>query len=257
MRNEVTFFNDTSTAYRAEYAEETPDGYSFRVRRDKVLALLGAGNDRHMLDLASGPGIMIAGARAQHWSITCIDAAPAMIEIAKREAGNDPRVTCEVGDAYQLRFADGTFDALSAMGLIEYLDEEDTFLAEAARVLKPGGLCIITFPNVTSPWRLWNRVLMLLRFIVRPIKKLLGSPLHPVTHREYSIERACEIMSAHELEPVTVGYYNFRLIPYPIDRLFPRLTVRQSAMTERLDRTPLRFIGTGFIVAAHKSAPQR
>src|SRR3989338_1043389 len=103
MRTEVTFFNKTSADYRAEYERETPEGYSFRVRREKVLALLPAGTGKHILDLASGPGIMIKGLRAKGYRVTCVDAAPDMIAIAKKEAGSDTEVVCEVGDAYALR----------------------------------------------------------------------------------------------------------------------------------------------------------
>jgi SAM-dependent methyltransferase len=246
MRTEVSYFNDTSSSYLAEYGRETPEGYSFRVRRDKVLALLPNGASKKILDLASGPGVMIKGLRAKGYTVTCVDAAPDMIELAKKEAGDDPNVTCEVGDAYHLRFDDALFDAVTVMGLIEYLEDETAYLKETARVLKPGGTLIITVPNVWSPWRVWNRMLRGIRAFVRPSKAGL-------LHREYTRRGFGALLENTGFSVRAVRYYNFKLVPYPLDRFLPRLTVWQSALFEKLDRTPLRFLGTGFIVEAAKN----
>ena len=152
-RTEVAHFDATSEKYRAEYERNTPEGHSFRVRREKVLALLPDGKGKHALDLASGPGVMIRGLRAKGYRVTCVDASPEMVALAKKEAGGDPNVSCTIGDAYALPFAPDSFDVVTAMGLIEYLDDEERFLEELARVTVHGGTIIITFPNTWSPWR--------------------------------------------------------------------------------------------------------
>ena len=243
MRTEVTYFNDLSKTYQGWYSDETPEGYSFRVRREKVLDMLPDGEGLHLLDLACGPGIMIKGLRAKHYRVTAIDAAPDMVELAKKEAAGDPNVTCEVGDAYQLSVPDRAFDIVTAMGLIEYLDDEPRYLKETNRILKEGGTAIITYPNVWSPWRIWNRFL---RFVTRPGKKPL------LLHREYTVKRTLEQFRAHGFEPTRVVYYNFKLVPFPLDRLFPRFTVWTSKIFEHLDRSPLKFLGTAFIVEGTK-----
>ena len=51
MRPEVTYFNEISKSYRAEYDRETPEGYSFRVRRKKVLDMVEGGTA--VIDIAS------------------------------------------------------------------------------------------------------------------------------------------------------------------------------------------------------------
>ncbi len=243
MRTEVTYFNDMSKTYLGWYGDETPEGYSFRVRREKVLDMLPDGEGLHILDLACGPGIMIKGLRAKHYQVTAIDAAPDMVELAKKEAAGDPKVKCEVGDAYSLSVPDGAFDIVTAMGLIEYLDDEPRYMKETNRILKPGGTAIITYPNVWSPWRIWNRIL---RMITRPGKKPL------LLHREYTVKRTLEQFKAHGFEPTRVSYYNFKLVPFPLDRFFPRFTVWTSKIFEHLDRTPFKFLGTAFIVEGKK-----
>src|SRR5581483_4694519 len=103
MRKEVTYFNNKSKAYREEYDRVTPEGYSFRVRREKVLELTPAAKPgATAADIASGPGVMIPGLRAKGYKVTCLDAAPEMIERIKDEYPNLPDVTAMVGDAYEL-----------------------------------------------------------------------------------------------------------------------------------------------------------
>ena len=245
QRPEVTHFHDTSVPYAEEYGRETPEGFSFRIRREKVLAMLPDGEGKKILDLASGPGTMIKDLRARGYAVTCVDAAPGMIEIAKKVAGDDPMVTCEVGDAYALRFDSGTFDAVTATGLIEYLVDERKFLAEVARVVKTNGIAIITVPNVWSPWRLWNRVL-------RVGLRLFKNQSNGLLHREYTLRRVKSLLRDHGFKPEGVAYYNVKLVPLPFDRMFPTFTARFTGACEWLSNTPLKFLATGFIVRATK-----
>lgn len=245
-RTEVAHFDKTSAAYRKEYEQNTPDGYSFRIRREKVLSLLEDGHGKSILDLASGPGTMIKGLRALGYRVACVDAAPGMIELAKKEAESDPEVTCEVGDAYALRFPPASFDAVTAMGLIEYIRDESRYLTEMQRILKSGGVFIVTYPNLWSPWRLWNK---LLRALIRPFRSIKDDPL---LHREYTRKRATELLQKNGFTVERALYYNVKLIPFPFDRLFPVFTVHATRALEWLANTSLEWLGTGFILEARK-----
>lgn len=241
LRREVEYFDKKSIGYRKEYDRETPEGYSFRVRRDKVLTLVPEGTN--VLDIASGPGIMVRGLEARQCAITLIDAAPEMIACAKNEF---PHIRALVGDAYALPFGDSEFDVATAMGLVEYLEHEDTFYKETRRVLKQDGRLIVTFPNYWSPWRVFNRLALALLNLFRAKKDV------EITHREYTAQRAKKLLTENGFLPERIIYYNFKLIPYPLDHLFPRFTVFLSRIFEPLDRTPLAFFGTGFIVMARR-----
>lgn len=59
----------------------------------------------------------------------------------------------------KLPFTSGMFDIVFAGEAIEHTIDDDGFLKETYRVLKPGGLLILTTPNLLS---LGNRILMLL-----------------------------------------------------------------------------------------------
>jgi len=52
-----------------------------------------------------------------------------------------------VGNAFQLPFADETFDAIVVAEVLEHFPEPLQPLPEFARVLKPGGTLVVTTPN--------------------------------------------------------------------------------------------------------------
>jgi SAM-dependent methyltransferase len=58
-----------------------------------------------------------------------------------------PAVRYLRADALQMPFADATFDAVYAIEVLEHVPDERQLLAEAMRVLRPGGRLILTTPN--------------------------------------------------------------------------------------------------------------
>jgi SAM-dependent methyltransferase len=69
---------------------------------------------------------------------------------AMREAGEVPggaRARVVRGTAYDLPFADGTFDRVIAAEVLEHLPQDDRAMRELFRVLKPGGLIAVTVPR--------------------------------------------------------------------------------------------------------------
>ncbi|MFC1907532.1 methyltransferase domain-containing protein [Chloroflexota bacterium] len=64
-------------------------------------------------------------------------------------------------DKEDLPFEDNSFDAIFCGEVIEHLFDPDNLLDEVYRVLKPGGFCIITTPNLAG-WR--NRLVIIAGF---------------------------------------------------------------------------------------------
>ncbi|MEW6232043.1 MAG: class I SAM-dependent methyltransferase [Chloroflexota bacterium] len=59
----------------------------------------------------------------------------------------------QLGDAAHLPYADSSFDLVAVLDVIEHCDDDQLALSECQRVLRPGGLLVLTVP--AFPW-LWS-----------------------------------------------------------------------------------------------------
>jgi ubiquinone/menaquinone biosynthesis C-methylase UbiE len=59
-----------------------------------------------------------------------------------------------VGSVFEIPFDDGRFDAVTMLELVEHITPARQHLAihEIARVLRRGGICVISTPNLTRWW---------------------------------------------------------------------------------------------------------
>jgi len=88
------------------------------------------------LDVASGPGYLAARAAERGAVSTAVDFSPAMIEKGRALY---PGVTFQPGDAQDLPFADGSFDAVGMNFGMLHLGQPEVAMREAYRVLASGG----------------------------------------------------------------------------------------------------------------------
>jgi 2-polyprenyl-6-hydroxyphenyl methylase / 3-demethylubiquinone-9 3-methyltransferase len=92
-----------------------------------------------VLDIGCGGGFLSNYLAGAGFTVTGLDAAAESLAIARRHDATG-RVCYVMGDAYRLPYADGAFQAACAMDFLEHVDEPGLVVAEAARILQPGGL---------------------------------------------------------------------------------------------------------------------
>ena len=101
-----------------------------------LLDAAAVGPGVRVLDVATGPGYVAAAAAGRGATVVGIDFSAAMLAEARR---HHPEIEFQAGDAEALSFPDATFDAVvMSFGLL-HLGHPDQALAEAHRVLRPGG----------------------------------------------------------------------------------------------------------------------
>ena len=101
-----------------------------------------------LLDIGTGTGRIIEMLASHAERIEGIDASREMLAIARSRLQAAGLGHCGVrqGDMYQLPFAAGSFDAVTIYQVLHYADRPAAAVAEAARMLRPGGrLAIVDF----------------------------------------------------------------------------------------------------------------
>ena len=93
------------------------------------------------LDLGCGTGATAARLARLGIHMTLVDSSSAMLDIAKRtarEAGVDGRIALNHGDAAQVAnlFRAGSFDVVLCHNILEYVDDPNSVLSAAARMMR-------------------------------------------------------------------------------------------------------------------------
>lgn len=110
------------------------------VQRDALLDGLSRAERpvRHVVDAGGGSGRAASALVAPDRQVTVVDVSDGMLARA-RGRGLD----CVQGDAGRLPLADESVDAVTVVDALHHMPEQTTVLAEAGRVLAPGGVLVI------------------------------------------------------------------------------------------------------------------
>ena len=100
-----------------------------------------------VLDLGCGTGATLTSLGPGRWTVG-MDLSPEAIAFCRKR--RIPRLVRSPAEAIPVR--DSEFHAVLALDLIEHTEEDRRVLAEAVRVLRPGGVLILTVPACPGLW---------------------------------------------------------------------------------------------------------
>jgi ArsR family transcriptional regulator len=101
--------------------------------------LLGLARLGSVLDVASGDCAIAELVAPRARGVTCTDISATVLAAGRRRLAHLPHVSFRRGDMHALPFRDASFDHVLMLACLGYADDPPKAIAEAARVLKPGG----------------------------------------------------------------------------------------------------------------------
>jgi SAM-dependent methyltransferase len=114
-------------------------GYFYRMYRAEVLARVDGVAGKDILEVGCGEGMMFDGTAT----------SPVQMDVSitrvSRASGKCRFLLC--ADGYDLPFRDASFEVVLLIAVLEHTREPQRILAEARRVLKPGGRAVMVVPN--------------------------------------------------------------------------------------------------------------
>ena len=99
-----------------------------------------------LLDIGTGTGRLLELLAPRTERALGVDASREMLALARArlsERGLADRCTVRQADMYRLPLADRSFDAVTLQMVLHYAEDPAAALAEAARVLRPGGVLLV------------------------------------------------------------------------------------------------------------------
>lgn len=109
---------------------------------------------RRLLDVGCGSGAFLDTARAATGcEVHGVDISTHAVQTARTLYGVD----VFEGPITEARFADGSFDAITAWWYLEHIANPNEAVAAMSRLLKEGGTCVLGVPNFDSAFARWFR----------------------------------------------------------------------------------------------------
>ena len=135
--------------YSAEESELSIFAYHFLRRREIVLKRISAHpikGDASYLDAGCGPGAYSDALLNMGYEVYGFDQSSEMVKkaIGNVKSERKDHAHIDVGSLDNISFDDNSFDVLTNIAVLMYVSDPQKCISEMARVLKPGGLGVIT-----------------------------------------------------------------------------------------------------------------
>ena len=203
---------------------ELEDSYWWFVARRRLvcglIARYAAASNLKILDAGAGTGALMQSLanRGEVWG--CDTSAVALEFCRKR--GLERLVQCSVE---QMEFADASFDVVTSLDVIEHVGDDRQAVGEMYRVLRPGGLGVMTVPALKFLWSPHDEILGHLRRYHRgALRRMLRAAGFKELRLTYVVSLLMPLMVAHRwwLRIAGRGAPRIGITPVPVcvDRLF-------------------------------------
>lgn len=115
-----------------------------RLRYENLVNRIQACNKNgRLLDVGCGVGHFLCVARENQWHVTGVEVSKGACEIAQEIFG----LNIFLGELPALNFKSESFDAVTMLESIEHIEKPGLYLKEIYKLLRKGGLLVISTPN--------------------------------------------------------------------------------------------------------------
>ena len=226
MDGQEFFSKVSSTYYQETFGDQrTLSAFGRASRTDRVLRTL------HRLlkpasvvaDIGCGPAQLSFPLLDRGHEYIGIDPNPEMYSPTAGRLRPNPKARFIKGSAEGIPLSDASVDAVTCIGVVEYLPDRVRALREIRRILRPTGFALLTFPSLRNPVSLLREAV---HPLVAPALRLLVPKLR---HRVYvsgiphrvlwpgAFAREARNVGFKDIDRFSDGYYplsfNHRLLP--------------------------------------------
>ncbi len=164
-----------------------------------------APNKGKILDVGAACGFFLKAAKDSGWEVTGVEPSNWMTKWGNDHYG----VNIKQGILEEAKFPDNSFDVITFMDVLEHVPDARASLIEAHRILKPGGILAVNYPNFGSnlakiAGRKWWFLLSVHLWYFTPatIKRMLA---------DTGFE---QLNHTHHFQKLNFGYLAMRVKPY-------------------------------------------
>jgi ubiquinone/menaquinone biosynthesis C-methylase UbiE len=194
-----------------------------------------------ILDIGCGSGGYLHVKQDEGTKYVGIDISEGMLMSAEKQANQIDRnqqTSFLVGDAVSLPFDSDTFEAVLAIGLIEYYSDPEPLLQEVARVLEPEGVLIL---QSAAPWPYFNKIWN----VLRPIKNRYTGD--QIRHYQRTKQETDKIVNNIGFKLTDWAFADFHFLPLPFNLLLFPIHVKISEAVSNLNNRRFGYFAVNYI----------
>lgn len=251
------FFDAYAQNWDATYLQPAKGrAYEFIRRHQLALEILRerAPKNAHILEIGCGAGHAALELGKQGHLLTCVDVSAQMLETTRRNFAR-AALQCNTlqGNIDELNLSPNSFDIVYALGVTEYMPDVAHTLRSIARLLKPGGFCLISFSNKSS----------IFRRIEHPLKRLGAAVAYLLTRKSRYKDIALKSGHAHNSKAAInamtfaglhVAQQEFYSYGFCIAGHWLPSLAQVTKWEREFSRSRLKETGRGFILVSRKSS---
>lgn len=149
----LEYFGSRAARELETYRTGSPDAEQQLARRRLKLAVQTVchhfPHGARVLDLGCGAGVGASTLAELGFEVTAVDLVPAVLQRAREGSPHAPVHWVE-GPFHDKVGKQGSFDVVLSLGFLEYQERAGKELVRMRRMLKPGGLLLLSVPNTLS-----------------------------------------------------------------------------------------------------------
>lgn len=203
-----------------------------------------------LLDCGAGSGAF-AESLSKEMTVIAMDDHKESLEILERRI---PRESVVCGSCTSIPFPEDSFEIVAALDVIEHIPNDNLAVNEMVRVLRPGGIMVVTVPAMMCLWSDWDESLHhQRRYSKKSLRNLFQIPNLEILHSAYINTLAMPLVwlarKARLLGFGTASRVEDKTPPAVLNRL-----LRIAFVLPGCSRIQFPF-GVGLLLVARKNVP--
>lgn len=241
-------FDAIASIYSQGYYGDSPLSHLYQTRLKRVSELLGDLSGKNVLSVGSGPGMAASIVLAQRRPFYGVDISLQMLKECRKQYPGSAQLALSAADMGRLPFRDASFNCVLCLGAIEYAQDIQQVLDEISRVLDRDGILIVSMQNKNGIYRWWD-IHVYRSWLVNWMKQILARrPEEKPLETIFGFVSFRKLLAASHFDIAGVIFYDFNVFLRPLDKYFPKLSVKVSRRLESLSRYRLGALASGYIL---------
>lgn len=215
---------DAEQYKRLRYHSDSCEGLAYVTRQELVMASADI-EEGKVLDVGCGPGIFTPFLLNKKVEVYSFDLSIEMIKEARQGVADHPLASngyFTVSNVSDVCYQDNVMDMILCVGVVCYIKNYNTLLAETKRVLKPGGRLVIQIDKIKWP-TIYNQFVPLYHYVKSKITSKSYQELN-FKFNYFVYHDFIRDLESNGFRIIDMQCFDFR-IPF-VDIIFPRLSLK-------------------------------